>query len=128
MSDAAPRPTGLSAITFATHDMRRAVAFYEALGFERAYGEPDGEFVTFRAGGDYINLIVQPNDTQWSWWGRVIIYVDDVDAMYERAIAAGYQPHDPPRDAEWMERYFHITAPDGHELSFAHPLPGKEKI
>ncbi|MEC7657646.1 MAG: VOC family protein, partial [Pseudomonadota bacterium] len=25
-------------------------------------------------------------------------------------------------DASWGERYFHITDPDGHELSFAHPL------
>ena len=27
-----------------------------------------------------------------------------------------------PRDAEWSERYFHLTDPDGHELSFARPL------
>ena len=27
-----------------------------------------------------------------------------------------------PRDAEWGERYFHLTDPDGHELSFARPL------
>ncbi|MHC4164482.1 MAG: VOC family protein, partial [Planctomycetota bacterium] len=27
-----------------------------------------------------------------------------------------------PADAEWGERYFHITDPDGHELSFARPL------
>ena len=27
-----------------------------------------------------------------------------------------------PRDAEWGERYFHITDPDGHELSFARPV------
>jgi uncharacterized glyoxalase superfamily protein PhnB len=27
-----------------------------------------------------------------------------------------------PRDAEWGERFFHLTDPDGHELSFAWPL------
>ena len=27
-----------------------------------------------------------------------------------------------PRDAEWGERFFHLTDPDGHELSFARPL------
>jgi uncharacterized glyoxalase superfamily protein PhnB len=27
-----------------------------------------------------------------------------------------------PRDAEWGERYFHLTDPDGHELSFARPI------
>ena len=39
-----------------------------------------------------------------------------------RALAAGYSPDTAPRDAEWGERYFHITDPDGHELSFARPL------
>src|SRR3954471_333609 len=29
---------GLSAVTLATHDMRRAVCFYHALGFEVLYG------------------------------------------------------------------------------------------
>jgi len=27
-----------------------------------------------------------------------------------------------PRDAAWGERFFHLTDPDGHELSFAWPL------
>ena len=26
------------------------------------------------------------------------------------------------RDAEWGERFFHLTDPDGHELSFAWPM------
>src|SRR6266478_4621331 len=58
---------------------------------------------------------------RWSWWGRVIFYAD-VDALYGRALAAGYQPTTVPRDAEWGERYFHLIDPDGHELSFARPL------
>jgi uncharacterized glyoxalase superfamily protein PhnB len=37
-------------------------------------------------------------------------------------IAAGYRPDTAPRDAEWGERFFHVTDPDGHELSFAKPL------
>jgi hypothetical protein len=27
-----------------------------------------------------------------------------------------------PQDASWGERYFHISDPDGHELSFPHPI------
>ncbi len=42
----------------------------------------------------------------------------DVDALYERAIRMGLTPAAPPRDAEWGERYFHLTDPDGHEASF----------
>jgi uncharacterized glyoxalase superfamily protein PhnB len=37
-------------------------------------------------------------------------------------VAAGIQPDTAPRDAEWGERFFHLTDPDGHELSFARPL------
>jgi uncharacterized glyoxalase superfamily protein PhnB len=59
---------------------------------------------------------------QWSWWGRIIFYVSDVDAMYARAIAQGLYPEAAPRDADWGERYFHLLDPDGHELSFAKPL------
>src|SRR4051795_2664034 len=114
---------GLSAITLATHDMRRAFRFYQALGFEVLHGDEASSFTSFRAGTSYLNLITQPADRQWSWWGRVIFYVADVDELYERARAAGFSPATAPRNAEWGERYFHLTDPDGHELSFARPLP-----
>ncbi len=114
--------TGVSAITLATHDMARAVAFYVALGFEMKYGGPDARFTSFHVGDGHLNLILMPPEQTWSWWGRAIFYVDNVDAEYARAVAAGLSPSTAPRDAEWGERYFHITDPDGHELSFAHPL------
>src|SRR3954468_7701908 len=114
---------GLSAITLATHDMRRAVRFYQALGFEVLYGGEASSFTSFRAGTSYLNLITQPADRQWSWWGRVIFYVADVDELYEHARAAGFSSATAPGDAEWGERYFHVKDPDGHELSFARPPP-----
>ena len=113
---------GLSAVTLATHDMRRAVRFYQALGFKVLSGDEASSFASFRAGTSYLNLITQPADRQWSWWGRVIFHVADVDELYERAHAAGLRPATAPRDAEWGERYFHLADPDGHELSFARPL------
>jgi catechol 2,3-dioxygenase-like lactoylglutathione lyase family enzyme len=115
----------ISAITLATHDMPRAVRFYGSLGFEVLHGGETSSFTSFRAGPSYLNLIAQGEDKQWSWWGRIIFYVDDVDACYERAKRAGHQPSTAPRDAEWGERYFHLTDPDGHELSFARLLPEK---
>ena len=102
--------------------MRRAVRFYTALGFNLIHGGEDVSFVSFRAGSGYLNLTAQADDRQWTWWGRVIFHVSDVDTMYARVIAAGYQPSTVPRDASWGERYFHLTDPDGHELSFARPL------
>ena len=112
----------ISAITLATHDMARAVRFYRMLGFEVIYGGGDAAFTSFRAGTSYLNLIAQPAERTWSWWGRVIFYHSDVDALHASVIAAGYRPDTAPHDAEWGERFFHLTDPDGHELSFAKPL------
>ena len=42
--------TGISAITLATHDMARAVAFYEALGFVLKFGGPVARFTSLRVG------------------------------------------------------------------------------
>ena len=114
---------GISAITLATHDMARAVRFYRLLGFQLLYGGEAASFTSFRAGEGYLNLISQPPERRWSWWGRVIFYDSDVDALHARLVAAGLTPDTAPRDAEWGERFFHITDPDGHELSFAWPLP-----
>ncbi|MBV8888594.1 MAG: VOC family protein [Alphaproteobacteria bacterium] len=112
----------ISAVTLATHDMHRAVGFYRLLGFEILYGGETASFTSFRAGGGFLNLIAAPRERQWQWWGRVIFYHSDIDGLYARLVAAGCHPSTAPRDAEWGERYFHITDPDGHELSFAHPL------
>jgi catechol 2,3-dioxygenase-like lactoylglutathione lyase family enzyme len=112
----------ISAITLATHDMERAVRFYQILGFQIVYGGGNAAFTSLRAGPNFLNLIAQPAERQWSWWGRVIFYDSDVDALYARVVASGYHPDTAPRDAEWGERFFHVTDPDGHELSFAWPL------
>jgi catechol 2,3-dioxygenase-like lactoylglutathione lyase family enzyme len=112
----------ISAVTLATHDMARAVRFYRMLGFEVVYGDDTGAFTSFRAGRSYVNLVAQPAERRWSWWGRVIFYISDVDALHASVVAAGYRPDTAPRDAEWGERFFHLTDPDGHELSFARPL------
>lgn len=112
----------LSAVTLATHDMARAVAFYRTLGFELSFGGPSAPFTTFLAGSGFLNLVLDTSGREWSWWGRAIFHVASVDEIYARALAAGMEPEAPPADAEWGERYFHLTDPDGHELSFARPL------
>ncbi len=112
----------ISAITLATHDMGRAVRFYRALGLDVVRGGANATFTSCRAGTGYLNLTAQPAYRRWSWWGRIVFHVADVDAFYHRAVAEGLDPQTPPRNAEWGERYFHITDPDGHELSFARPV------
>ena len=80
---------GLSAVTLGTHNMSRAVQFYRMLGFEIVHGGDNAAFTSFRAGASYLNLIAQPTQRHWSWWGRVIFYEANVDALYDRVVAAG---------------------------------------
>ncbi|MEX0606789.1 MAG: VOC family protein [Halofilum sp. (in: g-proteobacteria)] len=121
MPDAPLRFDGVSAVTVYTADMARAVAFYEAAGFALYHGGPEADFTSFHAGAGYINLMAGPVPEQP--WGRAIIHVSNVDAMYRRVCAAGLTPEAEPADAPWGERYFHLRDPDGNELSFARPLP-----
>ena len=121
-----PEIRSISAVTFVTPDMARAVRFYESLGFPIAYGGETDAFTSFRIGKGYLNL-ARANDQPPSTGGvRVIFYVDDVDAMYAHVLLQGFTPEAPPRDAAWGERYFHLTDPDGHALSFARPLRGTD--
>ena len=112
----------ISAVTLATHDMRRAVRFYRLLELPVVHGGENAAFTSFRAGDNFLNLILQPPERRWSWWGRLIFYHAEIDALYASLVAAGCRPDSVPRDAEWGERFFHITDPDGHELSLAWPL------
>jgi catechol 2,3-dioxygenase-like lactoylglutathione lyase family enzyme len=104
--------------------MRASYAFYASLGFATVYGGADATFTSMRAGIGFVNLQRDPDYVRGEQvWGRVIFWVDDVDAMYERACTAGIVAEMAPSDAPWGERYFHVLDPDGHELSFARPLP-----
>ena len=113
-----PFVESISAVTLATHDMARALRFYVALGFPLRYGGDAAPFSSLGAGTACLNLIAEAG-REWSWWGRIVFHVSDVDAFHARAVERGLRPDAPPCDASWGERYFHITDPDGHELSFA---------
>ena len=112
--------TTLSAITLATRDMVTAVRFYRLCGFEMLYGGESAGFTSFRAGASFLNLTAEPAEV--TWWGRAIFYESDVDGLYARLVTAGLKPAAPPCDAAWGERFFHVTDPDGHEISFAWPV------
>jgi catechol 2,3-dioxygenase-like lactoylglutathione lyase family enzyme len=117
-------PDSLNAVTLVTNDMAASVAFYEAVGLEVAFGGPDAPFTTMRIGAtDFLNLQL---DGEWSpptrVWGRFIVWVDDVDAVYRRLLDRGIVAEFEPSDAPWGERYFHVLDPAGHELSVARRL------
>ncbi len=112
----------ISAVTLAVRDMARSVDFYQAkVGLTMLYGGKDAGFTSFQVGDGFLNLIAA-TDSEPGWWGRAIFYVDGVDNLYQRLLDAGVKPQNPPQDAPWRERFFHVNDPDGHELSFAAPL------
>lgn len=80
------------------------------------YGDEKASFSSFKVGGTYFNL--ELSGIVESDWGRVIFYCDDVDTVYEHLRSRGYEAP-APKDAPWGERFFHISDPDGHELSIA---------
>jgi catechol 2,3-dioxygenase-like lactoylglutathione lyase family enzyme/DNA-directed RNA polymerase subunit RPC12/RpoP len=110
----------ISAVTFAVRDMRRSIQFYQGLGFQLIYGDAQAQFATLQAGQAFVNLVLS-TDYEAQWWGRAIFRVDDADAQFQTVVAAGLKA-DPPSDAAWGERFFHVIDPDGHELSFAQLL------
>ena len=102
----------ISAITLAVRDMARSVAFYhDGAGIPILYGGPDASFTSLSVGDGYLNLILS-DDAEVRWWGRCILYVDDVDAHHQpngrgrlqprwcslrRPLAGALLPHHRPR-------------------------------
>jgi catechol 2,3-dioxygenase-like lactoylglutathione lyase family enzyme len=112
----------LSAVTLHVTDMARSFGFYRSIGFAVHYGGPTADFSSLEVGPKaYLNLQLVDR-SPGTGWGRVIVHVDDVDAVHARCLAAGLVPEAPPVDATWGERYFHMTDPDGHQLSIARYL------
>lgn len=111
----------LSAVTLSVSNMEASVNFYLAAGFLIEHGGIGSDFTTLSAGNQFLNLQLNANGFQ-GFWGRVIFFVDDVDKAFKRVIANKLDPQFAPRNGPWGERYFHLRDPDGHEISFAHPL------
>ena len=114
----------INAITLVTADMAASVKFYGVLGSEVVFGGVEASFTTMKLNdGQFLNLQL---DQAWMRpdrvWGRFILWVDDVDSVYDAFITASFTPLMAPSDAVWGERYFHILDPAGHEVSIARRL------
>jgi PhnB protein len=51
--------------------------------------------------------------------GSLYLYVEDVDAAFRKAVAAGAKPDMPPADMFWGDRFAKLTDPYGHSWSLA---------
>ena len=102
--------------------LSRAFGFEERLRYaddsgnvthaEMAFG--DGTFYLGDPGDDYRS----PKSTG-AWPAQVSVYVDDVDAHYERALAAGAVIRQEPQDQPYGDRRYDAYDPEGQLWSFA---------
>lgn len=127
----------LDMIGVAVTDMARSLAFYRQLGLDipaEADSEPHVEVTLptgLRLGWDTVATIqsfdpgFQP-PTGGSAIG-LAFRLDDpaqVDATYEKLVAAGYDGHKAPWDAFWGQRYAVVHDPDGNGIDLFAWLPG----
>ncbi len=112
----------ISAVTLKVASMPASVRFYrDLLGLEITYGGEDAYFSSLRTKDGKDPILNLESGNSVAQWGRLIFYVSDVDRFWAYLKEQGLRPQR-PQDASWGERYFHLSDPDGHELSFARPL------
>ena len=54
----------------------------------------------------------------------IYVYVEVIDAHFERAQAAGARVVYPPEDTDWGTRRYRVLDPEGYEWSFGNYRPG----
>jgi catechol 2,3-dioxygenase-like lactoylglutathione lyase family enzyme len=127
--------TRLDMIGLVVADVPRSLAFYRELGFEfptDAEQKPHVEATLpggMRLAWDTIDE-VRSFDPDWerpSGDSRIglaflVESPSDVDATYERLVAAGYDGHKEPWDAPWGQRYAMLRDPDGNGVDIFSPL------
>jgi uncharacterized glyoxalase superfamily protein PhnB len=107
-------------------DMAASLAFYRLLGLDilpEADDERHVEIVTpggFRIAWDTLELVKSIHDQWIEPMGHRMGLAfkcespDDVDALYQRVVRAGYRGRKPPWNAFWDQRYAIVEDPDGN--------------
>ena len=129
-----PIPDGYHSVTpyIFVKGANEALEFYKnAFGAEemlRLPG-PDGESVMHAEMkvGDSIIMLSDENpqmgamspETRGGPTGSIMLYVEDVDASYKRALDAGAKEKAPPTDMFWGDRFSQVIDPFGHLWAIA---------
>jgi uncharacterized glyoxalase superfamily protein PhnB len=110
------------------HDARAAIDWLvEAFGFEEKESHADGEGIIRHAEisgfGGIVMLGTEPEggDPQWgehAGKGWMYLSTDDVDALHDRAVAAGAEIVRPLQDTDYGSREFSSRDPEGNHWSF----------
>jgi uncharacterized glyoxalase superfamily protein PhnB len=112
----------LNAIGIVSSHMRRSVAFYGQLGIE--FPEGNGHVEATLPNG--VRLMLDTEDVIESFrpdWSRAVgnqlalafecSSPEEVDELYARVVAAGFDGEKEPWDAFWGQRYAQLSDPDG---------------
>jgi PhnB protein len=128
-----PVPEGFHTITasMVVRDAAAAIEFYaQAFGAVEIYRatSPDGRIMhgTIQIGTS--KLMLSDEFPDWGTFGpqkfggtpvSLHLYVEDADALFERAVAAGATVTMPMDNAFWGDRYGRVTDPFGHDWAIA---------
>jgi len=118
----------LNAIGIAASDMARSIAFYRAIGLDVPETPDEGHIDTFLPNG--FRFMLDSEEVMRSFmpeWQRengnqLGIALEcaspaEVDEVYARVIAAGFDGEMEPWDAFWGQRYAILVDPDGVQVS-----------
>jgi catechol 2,3-dioxygenase-like lactoylglutathione lyase family enzyme len=91
----------ISAVTFQVVNMTESVRFYkDVLGMELLYGGEGTGFCSLRARNTQSAILNLEQGEAVAHWGRLIIYVTDVDGLWKHLRDRGFDP-EIPHDAAW---------------------------
>jgi catechol 2,3-dioxygenase-like lactoylglutathione lyase family enzyme len=118
----------LNAIGIVSSDMARSIAFYRLLGVGVPETPDEGHVDTFLPNG--VRFMLDTEDVVRSFkpdWARadgnqLSIAFEcgspaEVDEVYARVVAAGFEGEKEPWDAFWGQRYALLADPDGVEVN-----------
>jgi uncharacterized glyoxalase superfamily protein PhnB len=119
-------------IGITVRDMAKALAFYRLIGLDIPSGVETEQHVECKSNGyriawDSLELMKSLNPDWVEPVGNRIglAFLCDspaeVDALYERVVAAGYIGHKKPWDAFWGQRYAVVVDPDGNLIDLFAP-------
>jgi catechol 2,3-dioxygenase-like lactoylglutathione lyase family enzyme len=95
----APTIEKIFAVTFRVANMTESVRFYkDVLGMELLYGGEDTGFSSLRGKEARSAILNLEQGDRVTRWGRLIFYVNDVDALWTHLKERGFAP-EIPRDA-----------------------------
>jgi len=125
-------PEGYNSVTpyLIVDDADRAIQFYrDAFGAEEKFRLPMGDKIghaEIKIGDSFVMLADEfpdmghlgPNK-RGGPTSSIVLYVEDVDSLFKRALEAGAKEQRPVQEQFWGDRMGTLTDPFGHQWSLA---------